>query len=184
MYTHLKWQCCLCFHRLYNSLSGLILQRHTEMLSLEKITAFPFLHLALCSMAFFLLHYHFCWWGFSLPPTLWLDLGSLPTASPDRHEPRIHREAGRENHEPHGTGTHYRLVGLVVKVSGSRAGDPGSILWGTFPELQLLPQCGSSYNCLSRSVPEIQLHVAVRLSSQQSKTIKAGKQYNHMQRIP
>ena len=33
-------------------------------------------------------------------------------------------------------------------------------------DLQLLSQCGSTYNCLSRSVPEIHLHVAGTLSNQ------------------
>ena len=38
--------------------------------------------------------------------------------------------------------------------------------------LQLISQCGSTYNCLSRSVPEIHSHVARTLSSQQSTTWK------------
>ena len=35
-------------------------------------------------------------------------------------------------------------------------------------DLQLLPQCGSTYTCLSRSVPEIHSHVAGTLSNQQA----------------
>ena len=35
-------------------------------------------------------------------------------------------------------------------------------------DLQLLSQCGSTYNCLSRSVPEIHTHVAGTLSNQQT----------------
>ena len=42
MYTHLKWLCFLCFHRLYNSLSGLIVQHHTLMLYQEQSSALPF----------------------------------------------------------------------------------------------------------------------------------------------
>ena len=110
-----------------------------------------------------------------------------------------------------------RLVGLVVKASVSRAGEPGfesclrqdffgveSYQWlknwhssgyparrlalkgqcwdcsahcqyivtgwdGKFGR-QLLPQCGSTKNCLSRSIPEIHLHVAGTLSNQQTTT--------------
>ena len=43
-----------------------------------------------------------------------------------------------------------RLVGLVVKASASRVEAPGFE-----SRLQLLSQCGSTYNCLSGSVPEI-----------------------------
>ena len=95
----------------------------------------------------------------------------------------------------------YRLVGLVVKASASRATDLGfesRLRWdfsgsshtsdlekmvlqglpcqepgfgirermsGKFDQ-QLLSQCGSTYNCLSRSVPEIHYHVAWALSSE------------------
>ena len=37
-------------------------------------------------------------------------------------------------------------------------------------DLQLLSQCGSTQNCLSRSVPEIHSHVAGALSNQQTTT--------------
>ena len=37
-------------------------------------------------------------------------------------------------------------------------------------DLQLLSQCGRTYNCLSRSVPEIHLHVAGTLSNQRTTT--------------
>ena len=37
-------------------------------------------------------------------------------------------------------------------------------------DMQLLSQCGSTYNCLSRTVPEIYLHVAGTLSSQLTTT--------------
>ena len=40
--------------------------------------------------------------------------------------------------------------------------------------LQLLSQCGSTYNCLSRSVPEIHLHAAGTLSNQPT-----NKQFRH-----
>ena len=42
-------------------------------------------------------------------------------------------------------------------------------------DLQLLSQCGSTLNCLSRSVPEIHSHVAGTLSNQQSKTKQSTK---------
>ena len=111
-----------------------------------------------------------------------------------------------------------RLVGLVVKASASRAGDPGFVShlrqdfsgvesyqwlknwhssgyparrlalysqcwdwlarcqytvtgWDGKFDLQLLSQCGSTQNCLSRSVPEIHSHVAGMLSNQQTNQI-------------
>ena len=51
-------------------------------------------------------------------------------------------------------------------------GRPGvSILWLSEVEglvLKLLSRCGSTYNCLSRSIPEIHSHVGGTLSKQQS----------------
>ena len=41
--------------------------------------------------------------------------------------------------------------------------------WDGKFDLQLLSQCGSMYNCLSRSVPEIHWHVAGTLSKQATK---------------
>ena len=38
--------------------------------------------------------------------------------------------------------------------------------WGRKLDLQLLSQCGGTWNCLSRSVPEIHSHVAGTLSNQ------------------
>ena len=61
---------------------------------------------------------------------------------------------------------HYRV--------SAGTGWPGdSILWLGEVEkfdLQLLSQCGSTYNCLSSSVPEIYEHVARMLSNQQKPT--------------
>ena len=112
---------------------------------------------------------------------------------------------------------HDRLRGIAVKVSTSRAEDPGfesrlrrdfsgvesnqwlknwhssgflarrpalqGLCWDWFArcqytvtgwdgmfDLQLLSQCGSTYTCLSRSVPEIHSHVAGTISNQQTTT--------------
>ena len=54
-------------------------------------------------------------------------------------------------------------------VIGSALGLVGPTGWDGKFGLQLLSQCGSTLNCLSRSVPEIHSHVAGTLSKQASK---------------
>ena len=43
--------------------------------------------------------------------------------------------------------------------------------WERYNDLQLPSQCGSTYNCTSRSVPEIHYHVAGTFSNQQITTV-------------
>ena len=64
-------QSFLCFHWLYNSLSGLNGQphNHTEMLSLKQSPVLPFAFYSLSFTAIFCC----CSSLFSVPPTCWLD---------------------------------------------------------------------------------------------------------------